>query len=102
DLIDSSSRTVFLSSSSRLLRVLDLGENASPPASGALAARCDVPELENAGSVKPDRFFSPADGVTGCFSEDGAAGLLVSDRDGTRTALLEGASLLSNEHLAEN
>jgi hypothetical protein len=102
DLVDSSSRTVFLSSSSRLLRVLDLGENASPPASGALAARCDVPELAKAGSVQPDRFFSPADGVTGCFSEDGAAGLLVSDRDGTRTALLEGASLLSNEHLAEN
>ncbi|WP_417508333.1 DUF4350 domain-containing protein [Microbacterium sp.] len=101
-LIEPSNRTVFLSSSSRLLRLLDLGKNTSPPASGALPAGCDVPELVDVGSVQPDRFFSPADGVTGCFDEDGAAGLLISDRDGTRTALLEGAWLLGNEHLAEN
>ena len=101
-LIEPANHTVFLSSASRLLRLLDLGENAVPPASGPLPARCDLPELTNVGTVQPDRFFSPADGVTGCFETDGAAGLLVDDRGGIRTAILEGGSLLSNEHLAEN
>lgn len=102
ELIAPSQRTVLLSSSSRMLRLLDFGENAAPPASGTLPAGCDLPELARVGSVQPDRFFSPADGVTGCFGEDGAAGLLISERDGARIALLEGASLLSNEYLAEN
>lgn len=102
ELIEPSDRTVFLSSATRLLRLLDLGENAAPPASDALGPQCDLPELANIGTVRPDRFFSPADGVTGCFQEDGAAGLLVDDRGGTRTVLIEGSSLLSNEHLAEN
>ncbi len=102
DLIAPADRVVFLSSATRLLRLLDLGENAAPPASEAIPARCDLPELAGVGTVQPDRFFSPADGVIGCFQEDGAAGLLAADRDGTRTALIEGASLLSNEHLAEN
>lgn len=101
-LIEPANHTVFLSSASRLLRLLDLGENAVPPASGPLPARCGLPELTNVGTVQPDRFFSPADGVTGCFETDGAAGLLVDDRGGIRTAILEGGSLLSNEHLAEN
>ena len=102
ELIEPADRTVFLSSATRLLRLLDIGENAAPPASGAMPARCDLPELENIGTVQPDRFFSPADGVSGCFADDGAAGLLIDDRAGVRTALIEGASLLSNEHLAEN
>lgn len=102
ELVEPSDHTVFLSSATRLLRLLDLGENAAPPASGAIPARCDLPELANIGSVQPDRFFSPADGVTGCFEDDDAAGLLVDDRGGVRTVLLEGTSLLSNEHLAEN
>lgn len=102
ELIEPAHRTVFLSSASRLLRLLDIGENAAPPASGAISARCDLPELENVGTVQPDRFYAPADGVTGCFEDDDAAGLLVDDRSGNRTVLIEGASLLSNEHLAEN
>lgn len=102
ELLAPANHTVFLSSASRLLRLLDLGENAVPPAGGALSARCDLPELADVGTVQPDRFFSPADGVIGCFEDDGAAGMLVDDRGGTRTVLIEGGSLLSNEHLAEN
>jgi hypothetical protein len=93
---------VFLSSASRILRLLDLGENAAPPAEGALPAGCDLPELANIGAVQPDRFFSPADGVTGCFADDGAAGVLVDDRGGVRTVMVEGVSLFSNEHLADD
>lgn len=101
-LVEPAHRTVVLSSASRMLRLLDLGENAAPPAAAALEAGCDLPELANVGTVQPDRFFSPAEGVTGCFADGGAAGLLVVDRDGTRTAMIEASSLLSNEHLAEN
>lgn len=101
-LIEPADRTVFLSSASRLLRLLDLGENAAPPTSGALDARCDLSEFANVGAVQPDRFFSPADGVTGCFQSDGAAGLLVDDRTGDLTALIEGVPLFGNDHLAEN
>lgn len=102
ELVEPAHRTVFLSSASRLLRLFELGENATPPAAGALRAQCDLPELANVGTVQPDRFFSPADDVTGCFEEDGSAGLLIRDRDGVRTVMIEGSSVLSNEHLAEN
>ena len=102
ELIEPADRRVFLSSASRLLRLLDLGEDAAPPASGALSARCDLPELADVGDVQPNRFFAPASGVIGCFEDDGAAGLLVDDRGDQRTAILEGGALLSNEHLAEN
>jgi hypothetical protein len=102
ELVEPANSTVFLSSASRILRLLDLGENAAPPAEGALPAGCDLPELANIGAVQPDRFFSPADGVTGCFADDGAAGVLVDDRGGVRTVMVEGVSLFSNEHLADD
>lgn len=101
-LLEPANSTVILSSATRMLRLLDLGENAAPPAADELLAGCRLPELANVGAVRPDRFFTPAEGVTGCYEDDGAAGLLVSDRGGTRTALIEAGSLLSNEHLAEN
>ncbi|MGM7697352.1 DUF4350 domain-containing protein [Microbacterium sp. A84] len=102
ELIEPAGHTVFLSSASRLLRLLDLGENA-PVAAGDFTARCEVPELAKTGTIQPERFFTPAAGVTGCYVDDaGNAGLLVDDRGGIRTALIEGSSLFSNEHLAEN
>lgn len=102
ELLEPANRTVILSSATRMLRLLDLGENAAPPAADELLPGCDLPELANVGAVRPDRFFTPADGVTGCYQDDGAAGLLVVDRGGTQTVLIEGSSLLSNEHLADN
>lgn len=101
-LVEPADSVVFVSTSSRLLRLFDLGANTAPPEARALPVGCDLPAFENVGTVQPDRFFSPADGVTGCFEEDGAAGLLIDDRGGVRTAFLEGGALLSNEHLAEN
>lgn len=103
DLIAPADRTVILSSASRLLRILDLGENAPASSDTPLSARCDLPELANVGTVRPDRFFAPDAGVTGCFTDtDGAAGLLVNDSGDRRVALLEGSTLLSNEHLADD
>ncbi|GAA1530336.1 hypothetical protein HD600_002260 [Microbacterium ginsengiterrae] len=102
ELIAPADRLVLLSSSSRLLRLLDIGENAAPPAADALEARCDVPEFAKVGTIRPDRFFLPAEGVIGCFTADGAAGVLVDGGGAGRVTLVEGSALLSNEHLAED
>ena len=103
DLLAPADRTVILSSASRLLRVLDLGENAPATSDAVLTAECALPELANVGDVRPDRFFTPAVGVTGCYTDsDGAAALLVDDDGDRRVALIEGSTLFSNEHLAEN
>lgn len=104
ELVAPAENIVFLSSASRLLRVFDLGENATPPAAEQFTAECSQPELANIGSIRPDRFFTPASGVTGCFADatTEAAAVLVDDHGDGRTVLLEGSALLSNEHLAEN
>lgn len=103
DLVAPADRTVILSSATRLLRILGLGQNAPALSDADLRAQCDLPEFDNVGTVHPDRFFTPAAGVTGCYSDDdGAAAVLVDDSGARRVALLEGSALLSNEHLAEN
>ncbi|MGV2983012.1 DUF4350 domain-containing protein [Microbacterium sp. AGC85] len=103
DLVGPAERTVILSSASRLLRILDLGDNAPPASDAALTAGCGLPELANVGAVHPDRFFIPAADVTGCYiDDDGAAALLVDDSGDGRVALIEGSTLFSNEHLAED
>lgn len=103
ELIAPADRIVFLSSASRLLRILELGENTPALSDDSLTARCDLPELANVGTVRPDRFFTPDTGVTGCFTEaDGGAGLLVDNGADHRVALIEGSALFDNEHLAEN
>lgn len=102
ELIEPARHTVFLSSATRLLRVLDMGETA-PTIASDLTAQCALDELADVGTIIPQRFFTPADTVTGCYEDaDGNAALLVADRAGVRTVLLEGSGLFSNEHLAEN
>ena len=104
ELIAPAGHVVFLSSASRLLRLLDLGENSSVPASEQFTAGCNLAELANVGSIRPDRFFTPATGVTGCYQDDesGGAALLVDDRGERRTVLIEAGALLRNAHLAED
>lgn len=104
ELIEPAGHVVFLSSASRLLRLLDLGENGPVPTSEQFTAGCSLPELANVGSVRPDRFFVPAAGVTGCYQDgdSGGAALLVDDRGDSRTVLIEAGALLRNAHLAED
>lgn len=103
DLVAPADRTVILSSASRLLRIFELGENAPATSDADVTARCDLPELAQVGAVRPDRFFTPADGVTGCYTDSaGAAALLVDDSGDRRVALIEGSALFGNEHLADN
>jgi hypothetical protein len=68
-----------------------------------VSASCDLPELAEVGTIQPDRLFIPSDDVTGCFTDtEGHAALLVDDRGGTRTVLIEGSRLFGNGHLAQD
>lgn len=101
DLIDPAERVVFLSSGTRLLSLLGLGENAAAD-SAAVGPSCGVPEFADVGTIRPDRLFLPADGVQGCFGSDDAAAVLLGEADGQTRILVEGARLFSNAYLAEN
>lgn len=107
-LIDSAERVVLLTSSARMLRLLDLGEDA-PTESGALSenstvdAQCSLPEFARVGRIDAERMFTPASNVDGCFREPtGASAVLRADVHGRTITLVEGTHLLSNEALAEN
>lgn len=100
-LLDPADRVVFLSTGTHLLELLDLGENA-PGSSAPLAPGCDVPEFADVGTIRADRFFSPADGVEGCFGDAAGDAVLVDEGDGRHTALVEGTKLFSNAYLAED
>jgi hypothetical protein len=100
-LVEPAERVVFLSSSTHLLAVLDLGTNAAPD-SAPVSAECDVPEFANVGSIRPDRLFTPSEGVVACFGDDDAAAVLVDERDGTTRTVVEGARLFSNAYLADD
>lgn len=101
DLIGPANRVVFLSASSRILRLLDLGESYGT-ASAMLTPSCDVPELRKVGDIRPISLFEPGDAVSGCFSEDGGSALLVAERDGATTALIDADDIFSNRYLDEN
>lgn len=103
ELIGSADRVVFLSAGTHLLSLLSIGDNAAG-AGTPVSARCDAPEFAQVGTIRPDRMFSPADGVQGCFQEadgDGAA-VLIDDSDGVRRTVIDGARLFSNARLAED
>jgi len=100
ELVEPAARTVFLSSSTHLLNLFELGENATPD-SAPVSAGCDAPEFADVGTIRPDRLFAPADGVEGCFGTDASAVLIDDDADATRI-LVEGARLFSNAYLADD
>ncbi|MGM1017711.1 MAG: DUF4350 domain-containing protein [Actinomycetota bacterium] len=103
ELLEPSHSTVFLSTSTRLLRLLEMGTATSAMTNTADATACGLTELSEVGEIRPGRLFTPAEGVTGCFSDSsGNAALLVDDRGGMRTAMIDGTGLFSNEFLAED
>ena len=101
ELIDPADRVVFLSTGTHLLSMIDIGDNA-PGSSEAVSAGCDVAEFADVGTIRPDRSFSPADGVDACFGDDDGAAVLVDDRAGDHRVVVEGTRLFSNAYLAEN
>ncbi|WP_309128049.1 DUF4350 domain-containing protein [Microbacterium sp.] len=102
DLLDSAERVVLLTSSSRMLRLLDLGADA-PLSAGALDADCTVAEFARTGSIEPERLFDAAPGVEACFRDgSGAAALLRFTDAGRSVSLVEGSRLFSNKDLAQD
>ncbi len=101
ELITSADRAVILTSSTRMLRLLELGE--AGPAAGRVQAECGLREFSRVGSIDAERLFTPGPDVSGCFRDDiGDSAVLRGDVDGTTVTLLEGGALLSNQHLAED
>ncbi|MCK2036352.1 DUF4350 domain-containing protein [Microbacterium sp. SSW1-49] len=100
-LMEPADHVVFLSTGSRLLSLLRIGEDA-PGTSPAVAAECALPEFARVGAIRPDRLFTPADGVAACFGDATGAAVLVDDRRGGRHVVVEGSKLFSNAYLAED
>ena len=101
DLIDGADRVILLSTSARMLELLDLGTGAG--GLGAVEAGCDRAEFSDTGTVEAERMFDPADGVEGCFrGSDGGTALLIADREGARISFIEATRMLSNRHLADD
>ncbi|WP_435743878.1 DUF4350 domain-containing protein [Microbacterium sp. PMB16] len=101
EFIDPAGRVVFLSAGSHLLNVLDIGDNA-PGTSEPVSAECSIPQFAEVGTIRPDRFFSPADGVDACFGDVDGAAVLVDERGDDERVVVEGTRLFSNAYLAEN
>ena len=94
---------VLVSPSARMLKALGLGTYGSFTSPPSARADCDVPAFAHVGTIAPGQLFLPEEGVTGCFGNatDGSA-VLISEHDGVRRAVVDGAALFTNEHLAEN
>lgn len=104
DLITGAERVVLLTSSSRMLRLLELGQDApSAAGEGGAEADCAAEEFARVGVIEADRLFEPAPGVDACFPAGSGAGAVLRSTEGGRTVtLLEGARMLSNEELAQD
>ncbi|MBS1906705.1 MAG: DUF4350 domain-containing protein [Actinobacteria bacterium] len=103
ELADAAHDLVLVSPSARMLHLLRLGDYATSAPPARARADCAVPAFAHVGSIAPGQLFRPVPGVTACFgnADDGAA-VLISERDGARRAIVDGAALFTNEHLAEN
>lgn len=103
ELIESADRVVLLTSSARMLRLLDLGERGLP--TGLVSAGCDLAEFARVGSIDADRAFTPASGVIGCFADTSGDAAVLRSTDtqtGRSVTMVDASGLLTNQHLAEN
>lgn len=101
ELIAPADRVIFLSTSTHLLNLLRIGDNAASDPS-PVDAQCAAPEFAQVGTIRPERLFTPADGVEGCFGTDEAAAVLIDEFDGATRVVVEGARLFSNSSLRED
>lgn len=100
-LMEPAERVVFLSTSTHLLSLLRIGDNASGTLP-SVSAQCEAAEFADVGTIRADRLFTPADGVNACFGSAEGAAVLMDGRTSPLHAVVEGTRLFSNEYLAEN
>ena len=101
-LLDRSDDVVLLSASARILRLTRLGGYADEPSPSRAGPGCEVAAFSRVGTIAPGQLFRAAPGVTACFGDAEGAAVLLDERDGQRRAIVDGSTLFTNEHLAEN
>lgn len=94
---------VLVDPRSRALRLFLPGSTVGGRADTLLDPQCDLPDAERSGAIAPGAVFDAGDAAVGCYlTGDGAAGLLVAERDGQRVAAIDGRAVLLNEVLADD
>ncbi|MEI3866077.1 MULTISPECIES: DUF4350 domain-containing protein [unclassified Microbacterium] len=94
---------VLIDPRSRTLRLFLPGTTVGGRADALLDPQCDLADAERSGPVAPGAVFDAGDDARGCYlTDDGAAGLVVSDTEGRRVAAIDGRAILVNEVLAED
>ncbi len=83
-------------------RTAELAADAIPGARGAtaVAAGCSDPAAETAGAVRFGTLFTGGD--TECFVQDGGAGLVIAERDGSTRYVVDGTALFTNDTVLDS
>lgn len=104
-LADAAADIVLLDPRARTLDLFLPGAEAAGYGDGRpVEPDCDLPEATRAGTVVAGSLFhAPSGGeVVACYTQGEASALLVAEQDGGRTAVVDGLSLLTNQHLADD
>lgn len=102
ELVEAARHSVLLSGNARLLRVFNLG-NHGAAGTGPLEANCTWAPFARIGQISPSTLFTPNSAVAGCFVSDaGQAAVLIDQRTDRSLLLVDGATLFTNEFLAQN
>lgn len=99
-LIDAASTTVLLDPSSAVLDLAIPGAEIVGYGAHEVAAKCDLPAAENAGTIRPGALMTGGD--LSCFPEGEGAGLISETRDGRTVRALDASLLFTNASVTEN
>lgn len=103
ELVDSATDTVLIEPRTRTIDLLIPGATLAGAApSGVVQPGCRLGDAERAGGVQPGTLFAAGGGTTACYAVDGAHGLLAAFNGDRRSSVVDGTTLFTNEHLAEN
>lgn len=110
DLADAALDVVVIDPRSRTARVFFPGATAAGVGGPAtVGPSCELSEAARAGSIVPGALFSAGNAGAACYPDGDGFALLTRDNDGggdggesSRTALIDGTRLFTNEHLADD
>lgn len=99
-MIDAASTTVLLSPSSAVLDLAIPGATIVGYGAHEVAADCDLPAAENAGTIRPGALM--AGGDLACFRDGDGAGLISQTSDGQTVRALDASLLFTNANITQN